>query len=480
MAAFLRLFKISSYLEFLGDQGRDVYIVKNFLKKADLMFIGPQTSIGNMYLGPYYYYLMAPFLLFANFSPVGPAIMVVIFSLLTTYLTYYVFKKLFKSIPYALYASLLYAVSPVAIKYSNFSWNPNIMPFLSLVFFYLSYLIFFKKKYKLMSILSIIFVLAINSHYLALIFLPIVFCFFLIYLYQNKTHLKTESPKLIKPILSAIAIFLLSLLPLIIFDIKHNGQNTNAFIKFFTVRQTTVNLKPYKAIPNFYPLFNQINTRLIFAKLESWGTYLSPVFLLLIITNLILRKKTKQSYILLIMFYFLGIIGLGLYKQHIYDHYFGFLFPIVYIIYSATLLFLNKFKKTKIIQLLLLVIPILLSISQSPFRYPGNNQLRTTKDITNIISKESQGQPFNLALIAKNNYDPPYRYFLELDNAPLYLISDKLTEQLFVICEPNPEIECFPEGNPLWDIAAFGIGKVDQSWQVNNINIYKMTPSQKN
>ena len=477
LAAILRLYKISSYLEFLGDQGRDVYIVRRFLTKFDLMFIGPQTSIGNMYLGPYYYYLMAPFLLLANYNPIGPAIMIVISSLVTTYLIYLIFTKLLNHNFFGLYAGLLYAISPVAIKYSNFSWNPNIMPVLSIIYFYLNYLVFFKKQYKLIAWLTIIFVMALNSHYLALIFLPITLVTYLVSLFSFKTTFKKELNNLYKPTLTAALIFLISLLPLIIFDIKHNGQNINAFIQFFTVRQTTINLKAYKAIPNFYPLFNQINTRLIFAKFENWGTYLSPIFLFLIMTNLILRKKSKTKYLLFTLFYFVGIIGLGLYKQHIYDHYFGFLFPILFILYSASLIILNKKPILKILQIPLIIIPIVLSIYQNPLRFSPPNQLQTTKDITGLISHQVKGQAFNLALIAKNNYDPPYRYFLELDKQPLYLLADKKTDQLFVICEPNPDIVCFPEGNPLWDIAAFGIAKVDQQWQINNINIYKMIPN---
>ena len=177
LAAFLRFYKLTSYMEFLGDQGRDVYIVRKFLTNFDLMFIGPQTSIGNMYLGPFYYYLMAPFLLLFNFHPVGPAIMIVLFSLLTTYLIFHVYIKLFGNKIFALLSSLLYAISPVAVKYSNFSWNPNIMPFFSLSFFYLSYLTLFKNKFSLLPLLTISFIFALNSHYLALILLPI-FAFF--------------------------------------------------------------------------------------------------------------------------------------------------------------------------------------------------------------------------------------------------------------------------------------------------------------
>ena len=77
-------------MEFLGDQGRDVLVIRNFFKHKDLFFIGPQTSIGNMYLGPYYYYLIAPALLLANFNPVGPAVFIALFGIATTYLIFFV------------------------------------------------------------------------------------------------------------------------------------------------------------------------------------------------------------------------------------------------------------------------------------------------------------------------------------------------------------------------------------------------------
>lgn len=81
IGAFLRLYKIDGYMTFLGDEGRDVIIVRNLLVNADPILIGPGTSVGGMYLGPLYYYFMAPFLLLANFSPVGPAVGVALWEL---------------------------------------------------------------------------------------------------------------------------------------------------------------------------------------------------------------------------------------------------------------------------------------------------------------------------------------------------------------------------------------------------------------
>ena len=92
-ASFLRLYKIDQYMTFLGDEGRDVIIVRRLLVDFDIILVGPGTSIGNMYLGPIYYYMMAPALLLANFSPVGPAVMIALLGVTTVFFVWFVARE---------------------------------------------------------------------------------------------------------------------------------------------------------------------------------------------------------------------------------------------------------------------------------------------------------------------------------------------------------------------------------------------------
>ena len=62
-AAFLRLYRLDEFVTFLGDQGRDAIIIKRILTLEHFPAIGAPSSVGQVYLGPFYYYLMAPFLL---------------------------------------------------------------------------------------------------------------------------------------------------------------------------------------------------------------------------------------------------------------------------------------------------------------------------------------------------------------------------------------------------------------------------------
>ena len=132
VGAFFRLYRISEYMTFLWDEGRDAIVVRRLLVNGDLIFVGPGTSVGNMYLGPLYYYLMAPALLLANFSPVGPAVQIAVFGVFTIFLVWFIAIEWFDK-RVALFAAFLYAASPVVIIYSRHSWNPNIMPFFALL-----------------------------------------------------------------------------------------------------------------------------------------------------------------------------------------------------------------------------------------------------------------------------------------------------------------------------------------------------------
>lgn len=464
VAAFCRLYRISDYMEFLGDQGRDVVIVRNFLKNHDPFFIGPQTSVGNMYLGPYYYYLfVAPGLLLAGFNPVGPSIVVAILGVLTVFLLFKFVSKWF-GIKAAYITSFLYAISPVVIKYSNFSWNPNVMPLFALLFFY-----YILNSNLLLAAFA--FVVCLNSHFLALLLIP---TGGLIYFWKFYTQPKKRT-SLIRGLIIAIVVFILSLTPQVLFDIKHNGQNINAFLSFFTHRETTVNLKAYKAIPEIAPLFIQINTRLLAGKNAQVGLYVSILFFVLLIIETyrqIRQKKPNAMFIFLSLWYLIGLVGLALYKQHIYDHYFAFVFPVVFILFGYLLS-----KTTKFIYIPVLIGLTVFSILENPFRWSAPKQLATTLAIDESIIKSANGQPFNFALLAKMNYDPGYRYFFSEKKAPVELLQEKVTNQLYVVCEPF-QIDCNPINNPEWGIAAFGWAKIDTQWEINGIKIFRLVHTQ--
>lgn len=466
IAAFLRLYRIGDYMEFLGDQGRDVVIVGQFLKKGDLMFIGPQTSIGNMYLGPWYYYLISPALLLANFSPVGPAVTVSLIGLATVWLIWWTGKEFFNR-KIALLAALFLAISPVVVYYSIFSWNPNVMPFFTLFSIWLTWRIWQKNQFKKIPWLAFCLSMVLNSHYLGLLLFPLVGVFWLLALVKNW---KKETKALfIKYSLIGLFVFLLLMSPLLLFDLKHQFANSKAMWTFFTIRQTTVNLKAYKGFLTLPKIVNQLLSNL-FLKKDFWQLFYW--FMPLALFSFLKARKSRSFWFIFAWLIF-GLLGLSNYKQHVYAHYFGFLWPVAILL----LAFLID-KLFWLISLTLSAGLIWLALINWHGWRPPNFQVRRAKEVSQFIIDQSQGEKFSLALIAEMNYDPPYRYFLNMANAPLVDLHQEITDQLFVICEPWGKVDCNPVGHPLWSIAAFGWAEIDQEWEVEGVKIFKLIHTQ--
>lgn len=468
ISLILRLYRIDEFLTFLGDEGRDVRIVRDLLR-GDLVFIGPQTSIGNMYLGPLYYYLIAPSLWFSNLNPVGPAIMNALIGTLTIFLIWFVGRSWFDKIT-GLAAAILFTLSPVAIIYSRSSWNPNPMPLFALICLYSTYQVWQKQKYHFLPIIGLSFAFVLQMHYLGLLIIPTLMFFWFISLKQTN---KKQKHIFLKNTLLSLAIFFLLMSPLLLFDLKHEGMNFQAFKTFFTNRQTTVNINPANS-DRFLPVIYQIVEDLVLSRQKFYLPFISGSLIVASIFIWWKRSKNNPATKLLFVWLIFAILGLGVYKQHVYAHYFGFIYPAIYLLLGLIISSLINLKKLyfKIFAVLIFTFLIFFSIKHSPLKETPNRQLQRTEEIINLIIKQSQDQPFNFGLIAKQNYDESYRYFLENKEAKLIRGEDGITDQLFVVCEDGDL--CQPLGNSAWQIAVFGIAKIDSEWQIDGIKIYRM------
>jgi hypothetical protein len=319
-------------------------------------------------------------------------------------------------------------------------------------------------RWLLVTAISMAFVL--QSHYLGLLLLPTIGLFWFLAL------LRHPDPSRVKYTLISTLLFLILMSPLLIFDLNpaHRWLNTSAMIKFFTDRQTTVNAKPYKALPNMFPLFTQLQTTLILGKNPDYSVFFAGLITLALVVMLVTHYNPDLFFSCTWIFF--GLAGLALYKQHIYDHYFGFLFPVVFLLLGFLIKFASVHRLGKFAVGILFLGIVFLNFSKLPLSYPPNYQLDHTRQVAALIKNESHGQPLNFALIAAHNYDKSYRYFLAADEVPYYSIHDKLTDQLFVVCE---DPVCEPIGNPLWEVAAFGWAKVDKLWEFSwGVKLYRL------
>src|SRR5680860_6736 len=223
LSSFLRLYRIADYMTFLGDEGRDALVVYNILH-GKLTLLGPTASGGVFFLGPIYYYFMAVFTLLFNYSPVGPSVMVALFGIATVYLVYKVTNDFFGE-KAGIIASLLYASSPLVIAYSRSSWNPNPLPFFSLLTLYFLYKAVLSNKKKLFIFCGFLLGIAIQLHYLT-VFLGVIVTLYV--LFSNLFFIKNKLFSLYKTLNQYFFLligFLVGWLLFLAFEFRHGFAN---------------------------------------------------------------------------------------------------------------------------------------------------------------------------------------------------------------------------------------------------------------
>jgi len=469
-ALFLRIYRISDYMTFLGDEGRDALVWLR-MSRGKFTLIGPQTSIGNMYLGPLFYYLMFPFYL--TFGAVGPSLGTAFFGGATTFLLWRAARSWFSE-RLGLLSAFLYAISPVAIVLSRSAWNPNIMPFFALLSVWGVWRIWKENDFLWLPVLGFTLSAVFQSHYLGLLLFPAVGLFILLKLISIfKKNNPQRKKYVLLTFLSIFLFFFFSIVPLVWFDLRHDFLNLKAFGRFFFEGESSLNFYFPDIFLKTWLNWKTLFSRLLTGKDETFGLIFSLISLFLLILIFILSFKTKkwakekQPLFLLIVWIFFGLIGLSLYKYQIYDHYFGFLFPAVFIVGALIIDFLWRLSlPAKVFSLILFILIVIYSFKENPLGYPPNFQYVRTKKISEKIAEIVGKDSFNLGMIAKRNHDAGYRYFLELWRTNLRTIdaqkaNETITEQLFVICEDK---ECEPINHPQAEIASFGWAKIEEQW----------------
>jgi 4-amino-4-deoxy-L-arabinose transferase-like glycosyltransferase len=478
IAGYLRLYRIRDYMGFLGDEGRDALVVEQMIVHGKLTLLGPITSVGLMHLGPMYYYFMAPFLWAARLDPVGPAIMVALFSLATILLLWKLSVEFFNK-KVAFVACIGYALSPLVITYSHSSWNPNVLPFWALLIIYGLLKVYVQKNYKYLFLVGTAIGIALQLHYIALVFIPISLA--VIAISGN-----IKSRQYLKYIFWWLVGTVLTYSPFILFEIRHKFINTLTTLSFVT---RTGDAKTF-AVGSISNKFWDLSVRLFWRLMVIKSAEVS-ILLLLFTFGLCLwsyrsLKKTsaaRGAIAVLLIWFVVGIGFLSLYSGSVYDYYLMFAFPLPFLLLGIALDTISHKKVGIVIAVIVVGVLSYNQIQVTPILKDPNRLVAQTEDIANFILDKAGGKPFNFALIAGRNSDHAYRYFLEIGkNPPVEILNEVVdpkrtstTDQLFVVCE---EAICQPLGHPLWEIAGYGRAEISGQWKVGLFQIFKLVKYQ--
>jgi len=276
---WVRTYHHTQWLFFKWDQARDALLLAPAIQHGPehLPLLGPRaTKIGDEYLrlGPIYYYIQyATGVLLHSIEPPVFSYSDLFFNILAIYL-FYLFLRLYFNCRLSLYGTLLFTFSFLVVQHSRFAWNPNSVPFFTLLTFY-GLLRFsvgknFKERWRWFSVWLLAYTIASQYHFFAFFVLTGVSALFFCYYFLNKyvlpsnhqlntasinskafRELKESLPDIFKQTIYSVrkdifskqfALYLLSILiivgtlytPVLISEVKTGGSNSKLFLKMFS------------------------------------------------------------------------------------------------------------------------------------------------------------------------------------------------------------------------------------------------------
>jgi len=226
---FLRYYKISESLFFFNDIGRDYLVLQNWHDTGKPPLLGPQNSAMPFNQSALYFYLLYPFFLITNQSPLSSLHSLSLFYLASFLFGLFVLRHHPKMQKVLLVSFFLVTIHPQYIIQGRYVWNPSfatppiICAIISL-FLYLEH-----KKNNLLILLSLSIALAVSFTYSV-----IPFCLAICLLAFLSTTKKT---KFLLSLAVSLGIFNL---PTLAFEIRHKFTLTRALFTVTAPTQTNL------------------------------------------------------------------------------------------------------------------------------------------------------------------------------------------------------------------------------------------------
>ncbi len=470
LGTLLRFYQIRGHATFLGDEGRDAIIVKRMIVDHKFTLLGPTVSFGNLYLGPIYYYLMIIPLWLTHLDPVGPAMMVASFGVISIFLVYLLVREFFDRSA-GLTAAALYAASHLIIVHTRFSWNPNPVPLFALLTIYGIWRVAKDKDGRWLVLVGACLAIIFQLHYIALAFIGSVFLIFFILKIRVKWFWY----------LLGIFSFLALLSPQILFELRHNFVNSKAMIDLFLRRSQFADSAGVgfdKLAP--FSLYQRLFTKLIATDRRWLGVFLVVPITLWGLLHALRKRKFRTENLglsLLGLWLLLGVLLIPLYRGTLHDHYLGFIFPTPFLLYGFVFSRLWARKIFKPLALIIFLFFLVINLKQTNF-FSGagpNFQIERSKTVAQAIAQDVGNEKFNLALVSPTGdfMALNYRYFLELfGKVPEDYGNFDRIDTLYVIEETK---WVSPEELNLWEVGTFGLFVVEKDWTYDfQVQVYKI------
>lgn len=488
----LRIWRLDELVTIGGDQGYDLIKIKEILD-GNLTLLG--SPIGHLddtvlYLGPLYYYLVAPFLIITRLDPLGLAIPIIIARLTTILFVFLVAQKLANR-KVAIVAAILSALSPYFVNSLGPTSQPYLIPALVAVIIFLmiskAFLRINKKTFWTLATVGFASGLMTSLHYLGLsVFLALVLFVF----YSERSEGKENHGFLavgiyglgaqkLKSLISLFLGFLLALSPLLLFELRNSFFLSKQLIA--QLSKGTINTEPLLVGNQLTDSFNFLSKDIIGFSLP-FSVFLGILIISVAIALLESKNTTRPLVIFLVSVMVINLAAVGLWRQKVQPHYLAAVYPSLFIFVSLAISSLARFIKILPVILTIVIASALLIGNDlnraSGYTMPEDLTLRQIRQISKIIAQDAQGQFNIVSTLDGDSRALPYRYLVALyGKEALGVEYYDRGDSLYVITRDPPSTV---RDNSLFEIASFQPSNVVSHTNIiGDIKLIKLSKTQK-
>src|ERR1035437_3482547 len=391
---FLRFYQLDIKNSFGFDQVDNAWAVKKIIVDHTLPLVGMVAKgNSNSYIGPIYYYMIAAVYWIFNLNPIASAVIAGLTSIFTFWVIFYVAKKMF-SMDVALFAVFINTFFLPAIMFDRVQWPVNFIPSISLLIFYVLYKITLGDVKKII-VLAFLVGFSFSIHFTS-IFYPVIIILSLPFFPRNR--------ETIKYILLSMPLFLLCLMPNIIYQLQQKSAGSN-FTSYLHDYYHGFHLTRVKQLTG--DALIQFNAYSFMDKLVSLKFIIVPLFFLAYLYRSISREKLIFCYLILLWFIVPWFV-FAMYSGEISDYYFSINRFIALLIVAY---FFGRIWKIKNVIPKIAVIIVLIYIAFinviAYLPYKDNSLAEREK---NVLQKIDQGEIIHLQVGVPDSY--VYYYYM--------------------------------------------------------------------
>ncbi len=281
-------------LSFAYDQARDAFVASN-MARGDFKILGPPVSgVPGLYHGVFYYYLITPFYVLGNGSPLLVAYVQSFINALGIFIAYTLGRTFTKSRRAGILSAVFYAISYEATQYANLLTNVSLAAlFVPLFYLFLYLWLVAGKFYSVFS--GLFFGLMVQSE-IALLYHAVPLIIFVI-LRRGFIHIVSA--------FQFIVIFVLTTLSMILVEIKFGFKGVGGLIYLLTRSDGISKQRDWLDIFTIY--IGQLSETVANNIFPASFVIAGVVFAIILIATVYKLKTTKKKNTHLAWQYFLPI-----------------------------------------------------------------------------------------------------------------------------------------------------------------------------